>query len=686
MNWIKNNWKRIAKWGGLGLACVIVAILAFIGARWISSGSEYDGKLIDLAPAEVSMAVHIDSVPMRVNELRSWLGDFANRPDVGQLEATNLFQDMLGDLTGGSIRNFNEQTIGEGIKDAETQVDEFGFRLFRDILGGELVLCTDVGDESEFIALSRVSRDVRFRWSFLDIASMFFPSGPNAPDLNYSGGVLHVTPPGPDARTYSITILDDVLVVSNSRRMLNNSVQLHLTGNRGLSRNESYVRAAEKSSEAGSSMATAAIWLDLDRMRARLPAEEDQDGIEISPVDALTSLPIDVVSIQPDIFVPVNRIMQQNLDTRPFESAWYNVDLSFEGAATFHQFLMVAPDRIAADHYKYLRDTWSVPPAEGTHLELLPHDTMFQMTYRQPVDVLFNDVFSDRERDGLVGDFFTAVQSGAVKQRVPEPIQEFGFATFPRRYAPTASFPVHGVDFPLPAFALLFRAPDAQADIARALLQEYLYAQRGGHTEGAEPPQGRVSVVPHEVQGRTIYGLHDPSQNDDFMVRLNRSIRAGLVGEWLILTNSEEVLRHALAPSRSLASVAASVWRQVPTSGSASMHLNMEQFVEYAASDELAQVMRRVRYPTTLIEGRDRAEVRREIAAEVGTDNLDHPEVTRRYNERRAAWELYAATEGDRFVANFERNLRGLQLLGTTGLITNFHEDHLHVQGMLRLR
>jgi hypothetical protein len=302
------------------------------------------------------------------------------------------------------------------------------------------------------------------------------------------------------------------------------------------------------------------------------------------------------------------------------------------------------------------------------------------------VSVLFEDVFDARERESFVGDFLVAVQAQAVRDRLEQPINEIGFAALPMYYAPDATMPLSGVDMPLPGFALMFRTPGADPAVAHALLQEYLYAQRGGSQDGTQPPQGAVSVVPIRIGAHVAYAFHDPRSGDDFTIRLNRSIRAALVGDWLILSNSQMFVEHALAPTQSLATMTGSVWRQVPSTGSASLYLNLERFVDYAASPELARVLRDSRFNTGLIEGRDPGEVRREIAAQVGTDDLTHPEVSRIFNERRAEWLRVAAVEGNRFEIEYPRNLRGLAVLGSTGLITNFHEDHLHVQGLMRLK
>jgi hypothetical protein len=685
MRWFKNNWKRVAIWGGLGLACLIVAVLAFIGARWISSGSEFRHELITLVPAEVSMLVRVDSVPARADEFRNWLDHLASLPETRQFEATSLYANKLGELTGGSLREFNEDVVQDGMTQAERQAEQFGARLFRDVLGGELLLCTDVGDAAEYMALSRVTRKVRFRWSFLDLASSFFPSGPDMPRITYSGGVLTITPREHDAVPTYITLLDDVLVVTNSRNLLSHTVQLHNSPRGGLANQESYIRAMERAQVLDPVATTATIWLNLDRMRERLPAEFTPDGREVSPVDTYSSLPMEVVRLFPDVFVPLNRIVERNLDTRPFESAVYAINLTDPGSAAFDQILVASPERIGRPEYDYLRDTWQVPPAAATQLDLLPHDTMFQATFRQPVDLLYAEVLDDTTRSSVIGDFMVAVQSQDVRAHLSNPIHELGLAILPERFSPEAKIPLMGQDFPLPGFVMLFRSPGADSQAAGALLQQYLYVQRGGLVEGEAPPTGAVTVIRAPFGGHEVYALHDPRPADNFLIDLNRTIRTGVFGEWLLLTNSQRFIEHAVEGDRNLQQAAGNIWRQVPSRGSATLYVNMQQIKEFAAAPELRRVLRNSRFNTGLVEGRDPGAVRREIAAEVGTDDLLDPEVARRFNQRREEWLRYCAVEGDKFEINFARNVSGLGFFGTTALSTEFHEDYLHVRGILRL-
>jgi hypothetical protein len=685
MGWFKRNWKKVATWGGLGLACLIVAVLAFVGARWMSSGSEFSHELVQLVPAEVSMLVRVDSVPARTDEFRNWLDHVANLPDTRMFEATGLYADTLGKLAGESLRDFSQEVVDDSLTQAERQAEQFGARLFRDVLGGELLLYTDVGDDAEFAALSRVSRSVRFRWSFLDLASPFLPSRPDIPRITYSGGVLTITPRGPDTVSTYITILDDVLVVTNSRNLLARTVQLHGAPRGGLIAQESYQRAMERAADLDPVQTSFTAWLNLDRMRERLPDEVTPDGERVSPVDSYGSLPMEVVRLFPDVFVPLNRIVSRNLDTRPFESAVYALNLTDPGSAGFEQILVASPQRIASAEYAYMRKTWSVPHARSTQLEILPTDTMFQATFRQPVDVLFDEVLDDATRTSVIGDFMVAVQSPDVRQHLEDTIQEIGLAVLPERFAPGAEVPLMGQDFPLPGFVMLFRSPGADPQAAGALLQQYLYVQRGGLIEGEAPPTGAVEVIRAPFSGHEVYALYDPRPADNFLIDLNRTIRASVIGDWLLLTNSQRFIEHAVRGDASLSQAAGNIWRQVPSRGSATLHVNMRQVVEFAGSPQLRRVLRDSRYNTGLIEGRDPGAVRREIAAEVGTDDLLDPEVARRFNERRDAWLQYCRIEGDRFEAEFARNVGGLGLLGTTALSTEFHDDYLHVRGILRL-
>ncbi|MEZ5993369.1 MAG: hypothetical protein R3E76_13605 [Planctomycetota bacterium] len=232
MNWLKSNWKRVAKWSGLGAGCVGIALVAFVGARWIESGSEYEGDLLSLAPTDVSLVMTVDDVGNRKAELERFLDDMIQQPDLPQLERSSLWQDSIGESLGGSLETFRAEKYEQGLKEARSNADELGLELFKDVLSDKLVICTDSGPEDDgMVILTRLARNGRFKWQFLDLASGFFPKGPTKPKLDYSHGILSVTPPahpGESApRTTLIALLDDVLVISNNSRLMNGVIANH---------------------------------------------------------------------------------------------------------------------------------------------------------------------------------------------------------------------------------------------------------------------------------------------------------------------------------------------------------------------------------------------------------------------------------------------------------------------------
>lgn len=708
--WISANWKSLAKWGGLGFGCLAVLVGGFVTARYVAAGETYDGDLKDLAPNDVSVVVTVDNVPVRKVEFERFLDELTMSPRLPQLESSSLWKDNVGDMLGGSLENFRTEKYEQGLAEAKSNSNELGAELFRDILGGELVICTDPavdeGAGGEFVMLNRVSRDVRFRWQFLDIASMFFPEGPNRPTLEYGDGRLKVTPPpsgrpdAPPPATVMITILGDVLVVSNSDRLFNGAIANYAGGGkRGISTFEPYRRTVELVDPELKERHVSGVWVNLDRMRSRLPAAENESGEAVSPVDTFNSLPNSIVGIYPDIFAPVNRILTMNLDARPFNAAYYGLDVSTPGTVMFDQYLLVDDDRVAHDHYTYLRKTWSHPAAKETQLELLPPDTMMQASYRQPIEVLYHEVFDESARTSLVGDFVVALNGPSVKAELNGDPEELVFAALPRKYAPDASIPLSGTDLPLPGFALAFRTPGATPNAARALLQEYLQAQRGRATRPGEEPaerkDGPVQVIRKDVAGNVAFGFHDPREEDNFIRRLNRSIRSALVGEWLVLTNSQGMLKHAFdadaGRAQGLIDAPGSPFHDLPGHGNASIYLNFEEFAGYATSRELFKVLRDNKYNESLIDGRDPGQVRREITRDFGydpevTENLTRPEVNAEYKRRKEAWIQTCKIEGDRYIASLRADMDGLRFFRDLALITTFEPDHLHVRGMLRTR
>lgn len=700
MNWLKSNWKRVAKWGGLGGGCLALVLGGFVLARYIASGSEYAGGLIELAPADVAVVITIDNVPNRKGEFERFLDELVRQPDLPQLERSSLWRDSAGKLFGESLERFRNETYEQGLQQARGNADELGIELFRDVMGGEMVICSDPGEtDAGMLMLTRLERGARFKWQFLDVASGFFPQGPNQPRLEFAGGILKVTPPAkpgePAPATIMVTLLDDVLLVSDNARLLNGAIARHAGEGKGVADQESFQQTLQLVEPALRERHFSGVWMNLDRLRRRLPAEIDDNGRAVSPVDAFNSLPASVVAIYPDIFGPVNRIVSQDMDTRPFRAAYYGLDLTEPGLVGFDQYLLVDPQRITDPEFAHLRETWKQPAAERTQLALLPPDTMLQVSYRQPLSVLYNDVLDESSRGSLVGDFVVALNGEAVKQFMPRQAEELVFAAVPRAYAPGAAIPVSGTDMPLPGFTIAFRTPGADPVIARALLEEYLQVQRGRGSRPDEPPKkGAVSVVQKTIAGRTVFGFDDPREEDNFIRRLNLSIHAALVGDWLMLTNSAKLLEYAILASEGrapgLAEAPGSAWRSLPGTGNATIYLNFEQFVNYAASPELFKVLRDNKYNPTLIEGRDPREIREEIVRELGmnpadTMNLSRPEVEAAYQKRKAAWQQKCELEGGSYQAGLQADMNGLRYFKDLALTTRFASDHLHVHGILRI-
>lgn len=696
MKWLMANKFRVLKWSGLGLGCLVVALGAFAGARYAASGSVYEGRLAELAPAECTYILHIPDVPKARSAGDSFLEELIRDDNLPLLEASPLWREKMAKFLDGSLSDFREKTLYQGLKRAESQAESAGVKLFDDMLSGELVICGDEGANGGFVALSRVSRAVRWRWQFMDIASGFFPDGPESPKFEYGDGILVITPrqkiDAPAPQPLYVTLCDDVLVIANSERLFLASLASHGGKPAAL---PGYEAALKLRSADEAQRHSHTLWIDLDRLRGQLPQGEEGQ----SPVDTFTSLPVGVVGVYPDILEPLNTMLSRNLDTTVFSGALYGFDLSETGSVRFDQYLLADPGRLEDPAYKYLRETWAQPAKAAGQLALLPGDTMFEVSYRQPLDVVYSEVFSQRDRDSLVGDFIVAMRGDAVTEQLASPPEELLFATAPRSYAPEASFPHGGVDLPLPAFAIGFRAPGAKEEAARALLSEYLQAQRGRNTRSGEPPrQGATKVVEIEVAGRRVWTFDDPRPDDpekgpSLLKRLLASIRAAVVGEWIMLTNSEELLKAALraqnGDAKTLANKAAGPFGGVPEA-SATLYLDWDAFAAYASTRELFKVLRDTKFNPGLVDGRDPREVRNEIVSGFGLDpanvkNLGDPRVAAEFERRKQVWQNLCKTEGDRYVADLQANFRALRFFRDLSLTTTFAKDHVHVRGLLRI-
>ncbi|MHC4840194.1 MAG: hypothetical protein ACYTDT_04425 [Planctomycetota bacterium] len=700
MDWIKNNWKKLAKYGGLGAGCMVVLVLGFVLARYISSGETYDSAMVNLAPAECTVVVTIDNVPNRNRQLDAFLSELVESERFSRFERTSLWQDMTTDEDEAvegqpkpeplSVATLFEDKKKGLNKARETLSSDLGAELFTDVLSGELILCVDPAkndkDSDENLILQRVTRPIRFKWQFLDIASVGFPD-----NVSFEDGVLTIEEPEKDP-TY-LALLGDVLAIGNSLRLLDGAINNFNEEGKSLATAKRFKAANELLDASDRKTYAATIWVDLDRFRTRVPPEIQEDGTEKSAIDTFNTLPVSVVSIFPDIFAPLNRIVTMNLDAQLYDTALYGFDLSDVSQVKFDQYLLVSEERAGWKQFEHLTKTLKNESREANQLDLLPADTMLQTSYAQDFDVLYNSVLDESARTSLVGDFMVALNTDSMRTQSGG-ISEMMFATLPAKYAAMKEDFIPGTELPIPPFAMAFRTDAGLEAAPKLLLEEYLAAQRGRVRKPGEAPNpNAVTVVPRTVAGKTVYGLHDPRENDNMIRRLNRSLRAGLVDGWLVLTNSEKALEYAVKAKSGSAGVAVSdspAFSELPDQENATLYLNMSELVGYLNNNGLYKKMRENKYNPTLPEGMDPGDFRREIAESFGLDptkieSLTDSRVSNEYEIRKARWEQTCVIEGNKYEAELRDDVVGLKFFKDLALITQFHEDYLHVSGILRL-
>ncbi|MDC1142979.1 hypothetical protein OAU50_07805 [Planctomycetota bacterium] len=700
MDWLKQNWKKLAKYGGVGAGCFVVLVLGFILARYISSGDTYESPMIHLAPADCTYVVTVDNVPNRNRQIDSFLGELVENDQFSRFERTSLWRDLttgdeVSEDTGKKPEAVSVETLlqdkKKGLNSARSSLsDELGAELFTDVLAGELILCMDPAKDeasaSEWLVLQRVTRPVRFKWQFLDIAGMFLPD-----NVSFDDGVLAIE--NPDSAPMYLSLLGDVLAIGNSTRLVNGAINNFNDDGKNLPSVKKFKAANDLVDSVERKNYAATIWINLDRLRSRVPSEPQDDGTEKSPIDTFNTLPAGVVSIFPDIFAPLNRIVTMNLDARIYDTALYGLNLSDASQVKFDQYLLVNEERAEWEQFAYLKKTLKTKPRTASQLELLPDDTMLQTSYAQEFDVMYNSVLDESARTSLVGDFMVALNTDAMRMEVGS-VTEMMFAMLPTKYAAMKADFIPGTELPIPPFAMAFRTASGQEESAKLLLQEYLAAQRGRvRKPGATPNPNAVTVVERLVAQQIVYGLNDPRQEDNMIRRLNRSLRTGLVGDWLILTNSEKTLAYAIEATtgKSKASVSgAAGFSELPSKENATLFLNMAELVGYLDTNGLYKKMRSNKYNPTLPEGQDPGAFRRSIAESFGLDptkqeSLKDSRVTNEYNIRKARWEQTCVLEGNKYEADLRSDIVGLKFFKDLALITQFHGDYMHVSGVLRL-
>ncbi len=694
--------KRILKWGGLGVGALFAGVLAFAGTRYIAAGAEYDGRLEDLAPAEVSSVIRIDDVSKRQKEIAAFIDEaLLDKPDFAKLERSELWQSRVQKSLGTDLRQFKEKQLDSGLKKAEAQLrDAAGVALFKDVLSGELLLCTDnEAGQSKFVALSRVSRKVRFYWQFSGFAPNFAPNGANDPQLSLDGGVMRVKlPPSKDqpegapqskAAELFVVLLDDVLVIGDSARLVNATIKAHSGDAKGLSSNPRYkdtLALLDKEEEKRHSLK---LWMDLDRLRTQLKPV-DKNGQMVSPVDAYNALPASVIKLNYDVLGPINRIIEKDLDTRPFCAAYYGVDLSDSAAILFDQYLLADEGRLAETQYSHLRKTWALAPATPGQMLLFPRDLVSQVSYRQSLETINNEVLDDQARQSFIGDFTRVLQTINAEEVV------MGIA--PRAYQPDVT-EISGV--PLPAFVFAFRCRNANDDAAGKLLNGFLDNMLGRKPQNpGDPPRKVTRVVrPEVLDGHNIYGFdyvgEDAAERGSNATRLTLQTVAGVVGEWLLITNSRKLLSGSFAAQgkegTGLYQAGQALWRDLPSAANATVFMDFRQLAAFLDDPRLLKTIRDAKYNVNQIDGRDPGALRREICEIFGLDpnnvaNLSDKRVAEEYERRKQAWIETCRVDGDKYVNDIRNDLNGLTFFQDAAMFTTFEKNALHTRGVIRIR
>lgn len=695
MNWLKKNWKKLAKYGGIGTGCLALLVGGFALARYINSGEIYDGAMINLVPTDVTTVVIIDNVPNRNRQVDKFLTELAENENFQRFERTSYWKDSTSSeedpipLSVGTVLEEKKASLSDARQKLSSELNA---ELFSDVLYGELILATDPNKDAskpdEILALQRVTRPIRWKWQFLDIASLGFPEG-----ISLEDGILTITAEGQE--TKYLALLGDVLAYSNSSRLINGAIANFSGESTGLNSKPRFSGANKLVESEDRKNYVATIWVDLDRMRSRVPSEEQDDGSMKHPIDTFNTLPVSVVSIYPEVFMPLNRIVSMNLDTQLYDTALYGIDISDTSQVKFDQYLVVNEERASWPQFRYMMETLKNQPAPASQLQLLPADTMLVTSYAQEFDILMNDVLDESSRASFVGDFMHALNADKVRELSGSLSKEMMFAALPPKYGPPEVDNIPGTEVPIPPFSMAFRLKSASPEVAREMLVHYLFAQRGRSKKkpGEDIKEGPVAVVQKTVAGKVVYALHDPRLEENIVRRINRSIRAALVGEWLILTNSEMALEYAIkAQSGDAGGTVGDTpgFGELPSRDNATLYVNMASFVGYMSDDALFKTMRDNKYSIGLLEGRDRSEVRREIAESFGLDpnkeeSLIDSQVTKEYYDRKETWLDTCKREGDKYEAELREDINGLKFFKDLSLITQFDGNYLHVSGILRL-
>jgi|GEM_PF-6319822 len=587
----KQRIKKVAKWGGIGLAGLVLITAGTVATIFFSAGSRFEGRLEGLVPQRAVLLLRFNQLGAQLSEgedtLQSELQGFLGQPAMSRVGASPIYREAM-DMQPQQIWEYKLDPMLNQLR-ASLASMPMSMSLEEDVLAEQTMVAmlpNDSGDGLDTLLITRISSDLAGAWEF----SGFATGDHGNSTITFQGDLMEIAirneGEAEPSRVY-LALFDDVLLASASMSAVNDALGLRAA----LMGAESYL-TLELFEQAESELAKTTdgkidAFSNLDALRAYQGVHKDDLDLpkkdQRAPIDRYFSLPPSVIQLSPMLLPTIDDVLSYTIDTRAFGMAAWNFDLSNEGELNIHQHLIVNPDRLKDEDLKHLKEAWSQGSQAWNFLNFLPEETWFIGSAHQELDRLAADIQPVKNAAGE--DEASAVYSmlKAIAKRGNSRVDSVGVALLPtnstywanpgnpRERELVAQGIVSKASFP--PFVFFMHWPSATNDDVLGLMREQLAIQ------------GIASFVPVErnLNGNRVV-LFDPVPGQNPPAWVTKQLACGVIDDYMVICLSKNLrgMADMFDKSASLRKQSGNSFDQAADEGYAMMYLRPSGFEQFS--------------------------------------------------------------------------------------------------------
>lgn len=661
--------KKIAKWGGLGVALVILVVAGTAATIFFTAGSRFEGRLESLVPQNAVVMLRFNQLGSQLESLQGNTQALLGHKAMEKVAVSKAYQDQFepgGYIAPNQIWEYNVDPVLVSLRNNLANMP-ISLSLEDDLLGEQTLVALvpdDLNEELVPLLITRVSSDMAGSWQF----SGFAEGDHGATNISSDGDLMEIASTNESGESSSVylSLFNDVLIASASRSAVNSSLGLReaLMDAQSYLSHPLYQSAEDKLAETSKGQISAIANLDalrqyqgIDEDDLNLPEEEQR-----APIDNYFSIPSSVLQLSPMLLPTINDVLHHAIDTRAFGMAAWNFDISQEGRLEIHQHLIVNPDSLGSKELEHLKKSWSQGAMEWDFLKFLPKETWFIGNVHQALDTVGADVKPVVNDEGE--EEASAVYSilKAIEKQGEGKVDSVGCALLPtnQRYWANPANPAdraliaQGIisQASFPPFVFFMHWPDATVEDVHALMQEQLAIQGVQKIRATIRPLNQSRVVRFE-----------PQPNQDPPAWVVAQMACGVIGDYMVITLSKNLtaMIDMLDASNSLADQGPALFGQTAASGYAMVYLRPQGFEQFSRivryedhvvdpdhperisksgkAIDLAQAISETKFKEDFPFDMDSRDFRKQIADSFGvTEPPADPRVTRKFFEGIAEW------------------------------------------------